>query len=161
MSEPEAEEIVDQSVLFKDNDAIGELGKKLQQNESVGQFAVDVLRLSNMGTKQFEHFDAGSIKELDLAKSVGHLSAKQKLLLTFYAEKVSANETVAKENVTKVARCLVGAESHKRGVICTIKNGDVLINCLKYLAVGTSTVLFENVLLEVAGSKTEILEHIL
>ena len=117
MSEPEEEEVVDRSVLFKEGDAIGELAKKLQKNESVGQFAVEVLKLSNMGTKQFDHFDAGSIKELALTKSVGHLSAKQKLLLTFFAEKVSANKTIEKEHCTKVARCLVGAESHNRGVI--------------------------------------------
>ena len=161
MSEPEEEEVVDRSVLFKDGDAIGELAKKLQKNESVGQFAAEVLKLSNMGTKQFDHFDAGSIKELDLAKAVGHLSAKQKLLLTFFAEKVSANKTVEKEDCTKVARCLVGAECHNRGVIDKTKDSDVLLNCLKYLAAGISTALFENVLLEVAISRTELLEHIL
>ena len=131
IEEPEAEDVIDRSVLFKDKDAIGELARKLLQASGDGgdveEFAADVLKMSNMGVKQFEHFDAGSIKELDLMKSVGHLSQKQKLLLTYYAEIACKMDEVMKTNRNKVARCLVGAECIRRGVVSKATNNDVLL----------------------------------
>ena len=68
---------------------------------------------------------------------------------------------MSESNRGKVARCLIGAESIRRGVIPKTADSDVLLAALKYLAASTTSSSFENTLLDVAATRPELLQQVL